>query len=115
MESRSPSLQVLRSSTPNVARASSCYSCTQASSRIGLYRLAASSTLDGFRVIRVRRAGYGATVPGSHLAIEDHARHLTALAALLELKAVHVVGHSSGALIAAFRSPPSPSRLISAS
>ena len=62
--------------------------------------LAASPALDGLRVIRVRRAGYGANVPASHLSIQDHASHLAALADLLELDAVHVVGHSSGALIA---------------
>jgi pimeloyl-ACP methyl ester carboxylesterase len=62
--------------------------------------LAASHTLDGFRVIRVRRAGYGAHAPASHLTIQNHAGHLTRLADLLELDAVHVVGHSSGALIA---------------
>ena len=62
--------------------------------------LAASQTLDGFRVIRVRRAGYGSNAPASHLTIQNHAGHLTGLADLLELDAVHVVGHSSGALIA---------------
>jgi pimeloyl-ACP methyl ester carboxylesterase len=62
--------------------------------------LAASQTLDGFRVIRVRRAGYGANAPASHLTIQSHAGHLTLLADLLELDAVHVVGHSSGGLIA---------------
>ncbi len=62
--------------------------------------LAASPALDGLRVIRVRRAGYGAKTPASHLSIHDHASHLAALADLLELDAMHVVGHSSGALIA---------------
>src|SRR3954471_671353 len=62
--------------------------------------LAASQTLDGFRVIRVRRAGYGESVPASHLTIRDHARHLTALADTLGLDTVHLVGHSSSALIA---------------
>jgi pimeloyl-ACP methyl ester carboxylesterase len=62
--------------------------------------LAANDTLDGFRVIRVRRAGYGSHVPGSHLTLSDHAGHLAALADLLEIGAMHVVGHSSGALIA---------------
>jgi pimeloyl-ACP methyl ester carboxylesterase len=62
--------------------------------------LAASHTLDDFRVIRVRRAGYGAKAPASHLSIRDHAAHLIAFADLLKIDAVHVVGHSSGALIA---------------
>jgi pimeloyl-ACP methyl ester carboxylesterase len=39
-------------------------------------------------------------MPASHLTIQDHADHLTALADVLGLDAVHVVGHSSGALIA---------------
>jgi pimeloyl-ACP methyl ester carboxylesterase len=62
--------------------------------------LAASRTLDGFRVIRVRRAGYGPNAPASPLTVQKHAGHLTALADYLELGAVHIVGHSSGALIA---------------
>jgi pimeloyl-ACP methyl ester carboxylesterase len=62
--------------------------------------LAASHTLDGFRIIRVRRAGYGPKAPASHLTIQNHAGHMTALADVLEFDAVHVVGHSSGALIA---------------
>jgi len=61
--------------------------------------LAASPALDGFRIIRVRRAGYGSNAPASHLTIRDHASHLVALADLLELERVHAVGHSSGALI----------------
>jgi len=62
--------------------------------------LAASQTLDGFRVVRVRRAGYGPNAPASPLTVQKHAGHLTALADYLELGAVHIVGHSSGALIA---------------
>ena len=62
--------------------------------------LAASPALDGLHIIRVRRAGYGANAPASHFSIQQHASHLVALADLLELDAIHVVGHSSGALIA---------------
>ena len=62
--------------------------------------LIASPALDGLRVIRVRRAGYGANAPASHLSIQDHASHLMALADLLELDTLHVAGHSSGGLIA---------------
>jgi pimeloyl-ACP methyl ester carboxylesterase len=62
--------------------------------------LAASPTLDGFRIIRIRRAGYGPKAPTSHLSIRDHANHLLALADLLGIQKAHVVGHSSGALIA---------------
>jgi pimeloyl-ACP methyl ester carboxylesterase len=62
--------------------------------------LAASPALDGFRIIRVRRAGYGYTAPASHLSIRDHANHLVALADFMEIEKAHVIGHSSGALIA---------------
>jgi len=61
--------------------------------------LSASRTLDGFRVIRVRRAGYGREAPDRHLTIEDHARHCAALIAHLGLDSVHFVGHSSSCLI----------------
>ena len=61
--------------------------------------LAASPALDGFRIIRVRRAGYGSNAPASHLTVADHACHLAALAELLKVERVHAVGHSSGALI----------------
>ena len=62
--------------------------------------LTGSSTLDGFRVIRVRRAGYGLRQPSSPLTIADHANHLLQLIDLLQIQEVHVAGHSSGALIA---------------
>jgi pimeloyl-ACP methyl ester carboxylesterase len=62
--------------------------------------LAESDTLRGFRVIRVRRAGYGPTPPSAPVSIREHARHLAALLKLLNLGKAHVVGHSSGALIA---------------
>ncbi len=61
--------------------------------------LSASSTLDGFRVIRVRRAGYGPNAPELHLSLADHAGHLAALADLLGLRKIHWVGHSSSCLI----------------
>jgi pimeloyl-ACP methyl ester carboxylesterase len=70
--------------------------------------LAASHTLDDVRVIRVRRAGYGVKAPASHLSIRDHAAHLIALAHVLGIGAVHIVGHSSGALIAAQMAADSP-------
>lgn len=62
--------------------------------------LAASPSLAGFSVIRVRRAGYGPNRPASPLTIRDHASHLKDLAEFLSIEKVHVVGHSSGALIA---------------
>jgi pimeloyl-ACP methyl ester carboxylesterase len=52
-------------------------------------------SLDGFRVIRVRRAGYGGPTPSRHLTIADHARHVAALADHLGLERIHWVGHSS--------------------
>ncbi len=61
--------------------------------------LAASQTLNGFRVIRVRRAGYGLNAPKRPLTLQDHASHLWALSELLDTKVLHLVGHSSGGLI----------------
>jgi len=61
--------------------------------------LAASKTLDGFRVIRVRRAGYGPNAPKHSLTLQDHARHLAALADFLGVKKLHFVGHSSSGQI----------------
>src|SRR5580765_7952645 len=61
--------------------------------------LAASPTLEGFRIIRVRRAGYGPATPPTPLTIGDHANHLMALTDIEQLKKVHLVGHCSGALI----------------
>lgn len=61
--------------------------------------LAASPTLDGFRVIRVHRAGYGPNAPAHHLTLGDHARHLATLADQLGLERIHYVGHSSSSLI----------------
>lgn len=57
--------------------------------------LSQGPALDGFRVIRVRRAGYGSQSPAHHLTIGDHARHIGALADRLELQKIHWVGHSS--------------------
>ena len=62
--------------------------------------MAVSRALDGFRVIRVRRAGYGHTTPAAHVSIHEHARHLAGLVASLQMARVHLAGHSSGALIA---------------
>ena len=54
----------------------------------------------GFRVVRLRRAGYGDTAPPSGLSLGDHARHSAAVLDHLGLSGTHVVGHSSGALVA---------------
>jgi pimeloyl-ACP methyl ester carboxylesterase len=62
--------------------------------------LAASTALASNRVIRVRRAGYGAIQPKTPLSIAAHADHLRQLAEQLGLDKIHIVGHSSGALIA---------------
>jgi pimeloyl-ACP methyl ester carboxylesterase len=59
----------------------------------------ASHTLDGFRIIRVRRAGYGPRVPKNSLTIQDHANHLAGLAHHLGLEKVHFLGHSFSGLI----------------
>jgi len=61
--------------------------------------LATSVALEGFRVIRVRRAGYGPVAPSEPISLRDHASHLAALLASLHMERVHVAGHSSGALI----------------
>jgi pimeloyl-ACP methyl ester carboxylesterase len=62
--------------------------------------VAAAPELDGFRIIRVRRAGY---IPGvatsGHLTIADHARHCGLLLDALGIAPAHVCGHSSSALI----------------
>jgi pimeloyl-ACP methyl ester carboxylesterase len=61
--------------------------------------LSASPTLDDFRVIRVRRPGYGPTLPTGHVTIADHARFVAALVDHLSLEKIHCVGHSSGCQI----------------
>src|ERR687893_666056 len=63
--------------------------------------LAETPELDGFRVIRVVRAGYtNGSPPSSHLSIGDHARHCAALLDALGVERAHLVAHSSGCLIA---------------
>jgi pimeloyl-ACP methyl ester carboxylesterase len=54
----------------------------------------------GFRTVRFRRAGYGDTAPPSGLTLSDHAAHGAAVLDHLEISNAHVVGHSSGALVA---------------
>jgi len=61
--------------------------------------LATSVALESFRVIRVRRAGYGPLAPMEPISLRDHARHLAVLLTSLHLEKVHLAGHSSGALI----------------
>ena len=62
--------------------------------------LATSPSLDRYRVIRVRRAGYlPDEPPAHHLTIGDHARHIAMLLDALGIRAAHVCGHSSSALI----------------
>lgn len=63
--------------------------------------LAAASTMRGFRVIRMLRAGYtGGPPPEGHLTMADHARHAAALLDALGTGPAHVVAHSSATLIA---------------
>jgi pimeloyl-ACP methyl ester carboxylesterase len=61
--------------------------------------LSESRELAGFRVIRVRRAGYGSHSPKGHLTLADHARHIRMLAAHLNIPRLHYVGHSSSCQI----------------
>ena len=56
--------------------------------------------LDGFRVIRVHRAGYGASSrPHRHLTFADHARQCCQLLRELGVDRAYLVGHSSGGCI----------------
>lgn len=52
------------------------------------------------RVVRFRRAGYGDLAPPPGLQLRDHATHNAAALDHLGLAGTHVVGHSSGALVA---------------
>lgn len=62
--------------------------------------LAASPVLDGFRVIRMHRAGYlSGPQPELHLTLSDHARHVGDLIDALGLGTAHLCGHSSSCLI----------------
>lgn len=63
--------------------------------------LAAEPALAGHTVVRVVRAGYGGTTPPDrHLSIDDHAALCAAVLDERGLADVHLVGHSSGSLIA---------------
>jgi pimeloyl-ACP methyl ester carboxylesterase len=63
--------------------------------------LADSSQLPGLRVVRVVRAGYGeGPAPSRTLTPPDHAAHCAALIDVLGLRCTHVVGHSSGCVMA---------------
>jgi pimeloyl-ACP methyl ester carboxylesterase len=56
--------------------------------------------LDGFRVVRVHRAGYGASSrPDRHLTFADHARQCCQLLRELGVHDAYWVGHSSGGCI----------------
>lgn len=55
-----------------------------------------AAELDGCRVIRPIRAGYGAsTTAATHLTLADHARHCGGVLDALGVDAAHWVGHSS--------------------
>jgi len=59
-----------------------------------------SHHLDRFRVVRLRRAGYGQIQPTRHLPLADHGRHAAALAEhLCDGERIHWVGHSSSCQI----------------
>ena len=76
--------------------------------------VAASTELDGYRVINVRRAGY---VTGrkstAHLTLHDHAHHCGLLLDALGIDAAHVCGHSSSALIGLELALQNPARVRS--
>ena len=59
-----------------------------------------SGALDGFRVVRLRRAGYAeGSEPTTPRSFADHARHCGLVLDALGLARAHVCGHSSGALV----------------
>lgn len=63
--------------------------------------LAAEPALAGFRVIRMRRAGYtGGPAPQRPLTVADHAAHCASLLDAVGVEVAHVVAHSSGSVIA---------------
>lgn len=56
--------------------------------------------LDGFRVIRPHRSGYGdSRPPAGHLTIRDHAGQCGALLRALGIRRAHWVGHSSSCCV----------------
>lgn len=62
--------------------------------------MAATAELEGFRLIRMRRAGYVAgCAPSAHLTLGDHARHCGQLLDALGIGTAHFCGHSSSSLI----------------
>jgi len=74
--------------------------------------VAARAELADVRVVRVRRAGYVAgSAPPRHLSLADHADHLDALLDTLNVERAHIVGHSSGALIALQLAAARPKRV----
>jgi pimeloyl-ACP methyl ester carboxylesterase len=73
--------------------------------------MAASTALQHFRVIRVRRAGYGRAAPSAIIGIREHAEHLIGLMNSLSIDRVHLAGHSSGALIALQLAAEHPERV----
>src|SRR5262245_30912875 len=59
-----------------------------------------SRKLDGFRVVLLRRAGYGQLQATRHMTLQDHARHAGFLADhLCAGERIHWVGHSSSCQI----------------
>jgi pimeloyl-ACP methyl ester carboxylesterase len=57
--------------------------------------------VDRFHLLYPHRVGYGSSTPPSdHVSIEGHASHCAALLDVVAAGATHIVGHSSGALVA---------------
>lgn len=76
--------------------------------------LAEDPALDGFRVIRMIRAGYPAgPAPVGHVTIADHAGHCVALLDTLSIDHAHIVAHSSGSVIALQLAVDHPERVSS--
>src|SRR5262249_34617577 len=69
----------------------------------GFLPLVEDDALSGpYRLIRYRRRGWvGSTHPEGPVSIEDHAADAGALLEQLDVRHAHVVGHSSGAAVAA--------------
>ena len=63
--------------------------------------LAGHQVLEGYRLIRYHRRGYGSSSPAqAPVSVQDQARDCAALLSQLDIAGAHVVGHSYGGTIA---------------
>jgi pimeloyl-ACP methyl ester carboxylesterase len=68
--------------------------------------------LDGFRVVRMHRVGYGdSSTPDRHLTLADHARQCLQLLGHLDVDRAYWVGHSSSGSIGLQAALDQPTRL----